>query len=267
MISDSYPYTQEIFDEFIFQEPYTWLMIPELDEVLDSYISHFSQVYKNNLIESTPDSVLRETWDSLMIRGRTFVFAFDSLNYFGGDFDLIFDQLELEYPTIPWESIEYTHFKEYFILEVMHFVALYKACVLGCDYFDQSLVLRNRDNLIRADILFAQIFSSNLIAKFLSILDGNEHILSNRTHSNNYPAIVRAFVNSKDFSSSHNYYAERVMNPTIEAKYWGEMGLGTQFLQVLEKSENIETKEAVKDCKKAFSSMLELRVKYFNKFR
>jgi hypothetical protein len=54
MISDSYPYAQEIINESLFQEKYTSLMIPELDEFINYYILHPSGIFKNNLIESTP---------------------------------------------------------------------------------------------------------------------------------------------------------------------------------------------------------------------
>jgi hypothetical protein len=266
-VSNSYQYTQEIFDEIIFQQHAQGLIIPTFDMLINHVKHHPIGLSTNNLIESTSEIVLRQAWESMMIVGGKIIDTFYTLNYLGGDFDSILDDIERWDPYLAWDTKEYMYFKKDFIMEVGYLAALYKVCKIGSDYFIRSVGWIKTVEFDNSYLLFCKIFTSSLMCKFFYVMDNDRIIVSNRTQSNNYPGVVNALMNGDYQYIKNSSYAQRSMAMNEESLYWTDMWLWSEFMKVLKTSNNIEIKKAFQDCENAYYLMLNSRTTYLNTYR
>ncbi len=150
MVSDDYPFIQEAFDRELFNHPFIKKPLPGVEEVKNTYLP---------FVEGHGDASFDEAYKRSNTLGSLYVEAFRIYNYEGGDFDLILHLLDE--PLMQPSDI--ADQREFFILHVRFFIAVYKAFKIGLPELQKMVEESDCPCPQDHDTFFTVIFGHQLV--------------------------------------------------------------------------------------------------------
>jgi hypothetical protein len=246
MVSDGYPYTQELFDSEIFSNQFMCEILPEPTVLMKIYLPSlkvWSEIHQAAWVKSVNVGVL-------------YVDAFHMYNYLGGDFDNIF-------LSIPDEGLDE---KRLFTLEVMHYIALYKAFKIGISELIADCRANSKYRLPDDhNSFFISVFRSFIIKNFLLVLETKDVKFSHRYMSDIFNPILKTYAAGQRIPLDLFTPIDKIFKPSDELFY--RYGAASRWLEVLGKSDNPDVQKAVREVKTAFLDIAHYHLTRYNRSR
>jgi hypothetical protein len=183
-----------------------------------------------------------------------YVDAFYIYNYHGGDFDIIFDQID----ELNLESIDGSDWKKLFILYVLFFVSVYKAFAVGLPELQELFKANHPDRPApnHHDTFFTVIFGHQLVSWLLVSVETKDWKVPYRTLYNNHREICSLYEQGENIPRSLIASVERGFNPSIEGRYFIYLSKANKEIEVLSLSDRPEVRAAAKDTDTAFLNIM-----------
>jgi hypothetical protein len=243
MVSDDYPYVQEVFGIELFSHPHMIEPMPGVDVVKDIYL-HF--------LDSWTESH-QQAFEKYQLQGYMYVDAFYIYNYRGGDFDLIFDQID----ELDLESPDVSDWKQLFILHVLFFISAYKAFAVGIPELREWLKA-NHDGEIpkHHDTFFAVVFRHQLSTWVLLSVEVKNWRVPHRTVYNNSREVWSLYEQGETIPRNLIASVTRGFNPSEDSRYFIRLGYAREEINTLRLSDRPDVRAAVKDADTAFFNIM-----------
>jgi hypothetical protein len=246
MVSAGYPYIQELFDSEIFSNQFMCEPLPKPDVLMEIYLPSlkvWSELHQAAWVKSFNVGVL-------------YVDAFHMYNYLGGDFDNIF----LSFLDEDLDE------KRLFTLEVVHYVALYKAFKIGISELRADCQTNSKYRVPDDhNSFFISVFRSFVIKGFLLKLETKDVKFSHRYMSDIFNPILKFYTAGQRIPPALFTPIHKIFKPSDELFY--RCGAASQWLEVLRRSNNPEIKKAVQEVKVAFLDIANYHLTRYNRTR
>ncbi len=254
MVSDSYPYTQNLFDEEILSYPCLANLIVEINDFIE-YSFPGLKLQNNDKIHQIRDEVVMQS--------KIYWSAFSAYNFFGGDFDMAFEEVGIsadEITIIPMD---------YYSGQINSLILTYQALKLAAPELNKALnsttpeLVKNlsmpRLNRVneKYNIFFILAIHSNICLQLLILMkdENQDYEKSYRTLYNKMKESLNYLKEGAIEALSHNrsyQYQSLVYN----ISFWRQLPAI---------SSNVEVRKAVQECEQAFIESGPLSLTYIEK--
>jgi hypothetical protein len=261
MVSDEYPYIQELFDKEFFDHDWIVEPMPDIEVVRNIYLP---------FIDEWTD-LHQEAHDIAKQDGYTYFDAFYIYNYRGGDFDILFHQ----FPKFDTRSKDGSDARELFILHVYFFISVYKAFIIGLHDLKKWFKAIDPSRPCPRDhnTFFAVMFNHHIVGRIVTKVGVKDWKVSHGTLSNNMSELGYVLELSKlkgqkaDLLEKMLSSLERGFNPGKKGRHYLYLGYANEETNALRSSERPEVRKAVEEVDDAFSKILSFFKTRFDRSR